>query len=97
LFLVLSTYTASPEAIALVLPEHRAWVAELYDRQVFVLSGRLTPPTGGFMLARGVARAELESLLANDPFRRNGLLTHAILELTPTRWSAALASLADDA
>jgi uncharacterized protein YciI len=96
-FLVLSTYTGSPEAIARVLPEHRNWVGELYERQIFVLSGRLKPPTGGFMLARGIGRAELESLLVTDPFRRDDLLTHAILELTPTRWSTALASLAEDA
>jgi hypothetical protein len=48
------------------------------------------------MLARGIGRAELENLLISDPFRRDRLLTHTILELTPTRWSAALASLAED-
>jgi uncharacterized protein YciI len=93
MFLVTSTYAAAPEAIAAALPAHRLWVEALYDRGVFVLSGRLVPPTGGFMLARGVARDELEAILATDPFRERNLLDHAIQELQPTRWAPALATL----
>lgn len=97
MFLITSTYSAPPDEIARALPEHRDWVGTLYERGVFVLSGRLVPPTGGFMVARGIGRADLETLLATDPFRRKGLLTHAILELSPTRSSDALISLMEDA
>ncbi len=95
MFLVTSTYTAAPEAITAALPDHRVWVAALYERGVFVLSGRLVPPTGGFMLARGVSRPELEAILATDPFRERNLLTHAVQELMPTSWAAELAWLRD--
>jgi uncharacterized protein YciI len=90
MFLVTSRYTASPEEIARVLPAHREWLSLLYDRGIFILSGRLVPPTGGFMLARGIGRPELEALLADDPFRHAGLLVHSITELAPSRWSAEL-------
>lgn len=93
MFLVTSRYTASPEEIARALPAHREWLSLLYDRGIFVLSGRLVPPTGGFMLARGIGRSELEALLADDPFRREGLLVHSITELSPGRWSAELDTL----
>lgn len=89
MFLVTSSYTAPAEAIAAALPAHREWVGALYDRGIFILSGRLRPATGGFMLAIGVSRAELEALLAGDPFRIGGLLTHTIIELEPTRHAAA--------
>lgn len=78
-----------------MLPEHREWLGDLYARGVFVLSGRLVPPTGGFMLARGVERKELEEILAGDPFRRDGLLTHSVIELSVTRCSPELAGIAE--
>jgi len=90
MFLITSRYTASPEEIARALPAHREWLSVLYERGIFILSGRLVPPTGGFMLAHGIGRAELEALLADDPFRREGLLAHSIIELAPSRWSAEL-------
>ena len=95
MFMVTSTYTAAPDAIAAALPAHRIWVGDLYDRGVFFLSGRLQPPTGGFMMAKGVTRDALEAILASDPFREANLLTHTILELSPTRWAPELASLGE--
>ena len=95
MFIVTSRYTASPEAIAAALPDHRVWVADLYERGVFVLSGRLVPFVGGFMLARDVTRPELEAILGADPFRLAGLLEHAIVEVHPTQWAPALAVLSE--
>lgn len=88
MFMVTSSYEAPAEAIAAALPAHREWVAALYERGIFVLSGRLRPATGGFMLAVGVTEAELEAILATDPFRIAGLLRHTILALEPTRWAS---------
>lgn len=93
MFIVTSRYHAPSEAIARALPAHRAWVEEQYARGIFVLSGRLVPPTGGFMLARGVTREGLDALLASDPFRLQDLLVHDVVELQPTRWIEALAEL----
>ena len=97
LFLVTSRYTAPTDTIDFHLVEHRAWVDTLYSRGTFILSGRLAPPTGGFMLAREISRDELESLLATDPFRINDLLEHTITELVPTKASAAFADLVEQA
>ena len=93
MFMVTSHYTAPPEAIAAALPAHRAWVGDLYARGVFILSGRLKPATGGFMLATGVSRVELEAILATDPFRLAGLLTHSFVELEPTRHAPQFSGL----
>ncbi|MCW6512162.1 YciI family protein [Lichenifustis flavocetrariae] len=90
MFLVTSTYLASSEAIQHRLPEHRAWIDTHYANGTFFLSGRLVPPTGGFMLVRGISRDDLEGLLATDPFRLNGLLAHTIVELAPTRAALGL-------
>lgn len=97
MFFITSAYSAPPERIAAVLPAHRDWVSRLYDRGVFLLSGRLVPFSGGFMLACGVARDELDEILATDPLRLGGLLTHQVVELEPTRAADRLAFLEKDA
>ena len=56
MFLVTSTYQASNEAIQHRLESHRAWLDTHYETGTFFISGRLVPPTGGFMLARGIGR-----------------------------------------
>lgn len=96
-FLVTSRYTAPPETIGAHLAAHRAWLDGHYARGVFLLSGRLAAGNGGFMLARGVERVELDILLATDPFRTRGLLVHDVLELAPTRWCDALSGLEEGA
>lgn len=85
MFMITSAYRAPQPEIAAALPAHRAWIDALYARGIFVLSGRLVPPSGGFMLAIGIGRAELEALLATDPFRTADLLDHTVTELEPTR------------
>lgn len=97
MFFITSAYSAPPERIAAALPVHRDWVGDLYDRGIFLLSGRLVPFSGGFMLAGGVTRDELDAILASDPFRLAGLLTHQIVELEPTRAAERLAFLEKDA
>lgn len=96
-FLVTSRYTAPPDTIGAHLAAHRAWLDGHYARGIFLLSGLLHSGGGGFMLARGVERFELDILLATDPFRTRGLLVHDVLELAPTRWCAALTGLEQEA
>ena len=93
--LATSRYLAPPETIALHLAAHREWLDAIYARGLFVLSGRLATGEGGFMLARALDRAGLEAILATDPFRVAGLLTHDILELHANRWCDALTALED--
>jgi uncharacterized protein YciI len=88
MFFISSTYTAPPEKIEALLPAHRAWVDQHYQSGVFVLSGRLDPPTGGFMIARAIEKAALDALLACDPFRLEGCLVHHVQALVLTRSAA---------
>ena len=48
------------------------------------------PPTGGFVLARGVDRATLDGLIAQDPFTVGGVAEWDVHELSPTGGTAAL-------
>lgn len=93
MFLITSTYKVPRDTIAALLPEHRLWVDALYASGVFVMSGMLNPPTGGFMLARGIAREVLDDILATDPFRIENCLDHHVTTLSPNRFHPNLAFL----
>jgi len=63
----------------------------------FIAAGPLEPRTGGFILAQGDSRAQLEPALSADPFVALGLVDVAVLACTPAirhdafpaRWAAA--------
>jgi uncharacterized protein YciI len=93
MFVVLSRYTAPLAEIDALMAEHRAWLAPLYERGVFVLTGRREPRTGAVMIARGLTLEELDATLAEDPFRRAGLLQHEVIEFIASGTHPGLAWL----
>ena len=91
MFVLLNRYLKPLEEVDRVLPEHRVFQDEMYARGVFIVSGRLEPRTGGVTIARAESREAIETILAGDPFVREGITSYDIVEFTPTRHSAAFA------
>ncbi|NIJ19857.1 uncharacterized protein YciI [Sphingomonas naasensis] len=87
------TYKAPLETVDLHRPAHIEWLRERYADGSMLASGRQTPPTGGVLLLRG-ARAEVEALLAADPFAVHGVADYALSEFTPTMTAPGLEALA---
>ncbi|WP_243310798.1 YciI family protein [Fundidesulfovibrio agrisoli] len=83
MFVVILNYIKPVEEIDRWLEEHRAFLAENYAAGRFIASGRLEPRTGGVILARGGSKAELETILEADPFKREGLAAYTVLEFLP--------------
>ncbi len=63
---------------------HRRWLNENYAAKNFLLSGPQKPRIGGFILAAAMERTQLDGILQNDPFFRNGVAEYEIIELVPT-------------
>ncbi len=72
------------------LPEHREFLDRHYAEGRFLVSGPLEPRTGGVIVTVTMSRAEIEAILANDPFVREGVSTYEILAFRPTKWHGAL-------
>jgi uncharacterized protein YciI len=92
MFVLLNRYLKPLEEVDRVLPEHRRFQDEMYARGTFIVSGRLEPRTGGVTIANARSRAEIEEILAADPFVRAGITEYEIVEFTPTRHSDAFAA-----
>lgn len=83
MFVVVLEYVRPLEEIDRLLTQHRDFLERHYAAGRFIASGRLHPRTGGVILARCADRGEMESVLAEDPFRREGVARYTVLEFEP--------------
>ena len=92
MFILSLTYTAEMSEVDRHIEPHMDWVKDGYDRAVFLASGRKNPRTGGVIFARGT-RADIEALVAADPFTIHGVANYEITEIAVTRTAPGLEGL----
>ncbi|HET6346503.1 MAG TPA: YciI family protein [Myxococcota bacterium] len=85
MYVINLTYVRPLAEIDAAMRAHVAFLREMYARKVFLASGRKVPRTGGIILAHGLPRAELEALIATDPFVERGLATAEIIEFNASQ------------
>ena len=84
MFVVTLTYLRPLTEIDALMPRHVAWLKQHYRSSLFLASGRQIPRTGGVILARSGDREELEKLLLQDPFVKNGCARADVVEFKPS-------------
>ena len=92
MFILTLNYIAPLEEVDRHVPAHMDWIKAGYASGAFLASGRKVPRTGGVILARG-NRAEIEALVATDPFTVAGVTTYDITEVTVSFTAAGLEQL----
>ena len=90
MFVLELSYTAPIEDVDAVLEAHVAWLDELYEKGVFLASGRKNPRDGGVILAVAEDRARIEEIAATDPFVGAGVCAYRITEFVATKTAPAL-------
>ena len=80
MFILTLTYIAPLEQIDEHVPAHMDWIKAGYASGAFLASGRKVPRTGGFILAKG-DKADIEALVATDPFMIAGVTLYDIVEV----------------
>ena len=91
-FVIESTYLVPLERLDTLLAAHRAHLATAFERGLLLASGPQEPRTGGMILARAKDRAEIEALLAADPFQQAGFSRYRVTEFHPVKQSATFAA-----
>lgn len=80
MFLVLLNYTKPLSEVDRFVGEHRSFLERYYESGHFLLSGRQELRTGGVILAQAGTRAEIESIVQNDPFFQQKIAEYQIVE-----------------
>lgn len=83
LFVILITYTKPFSEVEKVLPKHRAFLQEGYANQNLLASGPNPTKTGGIVVGSFNTRDEALEFFKNDPYAKDSVATHEILEFTP--------------
>ena len=64
---------------------HNDWIAEHVNSGNFLMVGTLEPKQGGCILANTENRETIETVIAQDPFITENIVTAEILEISPSR------------
>jgi uncharacterized protein YciI len=95
MFVIVLTYHKSLEEVDKHLSAHVEFLKTQYAKGVFLASGRKNPRNGGVILALAADKAEIEAIIALDPFYIHDVATYEIIEFTPSMTSPELAFLAN--
>lgn len=91
MFIVSITYTASLADVDKHLAAHREYLDRQYDAGIFIASGPKEPRNGGVILANTTSRANLDLVLAQDPFRLQNVAQYDVTEFKATKTAPELA------
>jgi len=69
-FLVLTTFTSAEKRMA-HRAEHRVYLNQLVDEGKLLMAGPFADEGGGLIVFEAVDQAEVEDMMANDPFTVN--------------------------
>lgn len=81
MFIINLTYIVPLETIDAHMTEHVKFLKEYYKQNIFLVSGRKVPRTGGIILALAKSKEEIEQIMSKDPF-----CTHKLAEFTVTEF-----------
>ena len=84
MFIAILTYKKPLEDVDRYLQAHRDYLAEHYAAGDFIASGPQTPRVGGVIMIKAESPAAVDAIIAQDPFKVNGIADYQIVEFTPT-------------
>jgi len=80
MFVIELIYKAPLAEIDAHMRAHVTFLKKYYSAGNFLVSGRKIPREGGIILAVGKDRAEIEAIVAEDPFHSRGLAEFRVIE-----------------
>lgn len=80
MFVIELIYKVDLAEIDAHMAAHVRFLKKHYASGHFLVSGRKVPRDGGIILAVGGSRQEIESIIKEDPFVRDGLADFRIIE-----------------
>jgi uncharacterized protein YciI len=95
MFVISSVYKKPMEFVDAHVKAHREFLDRYYEKGVFITSGPKEPRTGGIIIAKAGSRAELERIMAEDPFSVHGISAYEYTEFKATKSGKGLEKLLD--
>jgi uncharacterized protein YciI len=95
MFVITLTYKVPLHNVDEHTSAHIEWLEKHYEAGLLLASGRRLPRTGGVILARRVAREQIDEFIAGDPFHVHGIADYEVVEFAPSKVAPGLERLAE--
>ena len=93
MFLLPLKYKVPIEHVERVTPVHREFLEQGYRAEKLLVSGPRVPRTGGVIVARVKTREEVDALIHEDPFFKEGVADYEIVEFQAVKFHSSIANL----
>lgn len=80
MFVISLNYIVPLEELDQHMEAHVRYLKKYYAADVFIMSGRKVPRTGGVIIAQADSKEILEQIIAEDPFHQHRLAEFEITE-----------------
>jgi uncharacterized protein YciI len=80
MFIINLHYIVPLEELDAHMAAHVKYLKKYYEADVFLMSGRKVPRTGGIIIAQADSKEILEKIIAQDPFYKHKLAEFTIIE-----------------
>jgi adhesin HecA-like repeat protein len=87
MFVILIHYTKSVSEVDQHKAAHGAYLDKFYADGQLVVSGRRIDQKGGVVIANMASRAEVERLIASDPYALGGVAEYEIIDFHPSKYA----------
>jgi len=84
MFIISLHYIVPLDELDAHMAAHVQYLKKYYAVDVFIMSGRKVPRTGGIIIAQADSKEILEKIIAEDPFHK-----HKLAEFTITEFQAS--------
>lgn len=91
MFLIELTYIKDLNQVDHFLKEHVDFLDRNYTEGNLIFSGRKSPRSGGILLVGLDGRDQVETIISEDPFHREGIADYRIIEFTPSKFDPRFA------
>jgi uncharacterized protein YciI len=88
-------YIVPLEEVDSHMAAHVKYLDKYYQQNIFILSGRKVPRTGGVIIALADSVEDLEEIITEDPFHEHELAKFTITEFLTSKYHPDLKNLLD--
>lgn len=87
MYIILIHYIKPLEAVDQQKAAHGTYLDKFYAEGRMIVSGRRMDQKGGILLANIASRAEVEQLIAGDPYKTSGVAEYEIIDFHPSKYA----------
>lgn len=85
MFIILLKFSTNMASASQFMDGHNSWLKDGFAKGTFLLAGTIEPKAGGAILAHNTTLEQIQSIVEEDPFVSEGVVSAEIIRITPSK------------